>query len=427
MSLSSGTFFAQYRIGRKIGSGGMGDVYQATHLILGREVALKTVRPDAVHGNSQGIFLIQEARAASALDHPNIVKVYDVGDVEGTVYIAMEYVEGQTLRQILGQRALRPKEALQYAVQIANALGAAHDVGMLHRDVKPANIIITRKGMVKMVDFGLAKQFSQPEPGSQGDLSTISMDKAPTLGVNRRVSGTVGYMSPEQIRGSRIDARSDIFSFGIVLYEMFTGVRPFAAPSAMAITANILHAEPRPVREIAPYLPEELDDVVQFCLCKDPDDRARSMHDIAHILKATQHATEWRSAISTSTNKRGYWILSGGALILALLAGWWGGTFLASGGRRAQPPRAVLRRITWDGGLSESAALSNDGRLLAFASDRAGGKNLNIFLRHMSGGEPIRLTNNPAGDTDPSFSPDGGMIAFRSERNGGGIYIMPSF
>src|SRR5580658_2122627 len=424
MSLSSGTVFGQYRIGRRLGSGGMGEVYQATHLFLEREVALKTLQADAVDEHFAS--LIQEARATSALDHPNIVKVYDVADVDGIAYIAMEYVEGQTLRQLLGQRGLRTKEALQYAIQIANALAAAHDVGILHRDVKPGNIMITRKNVIKVVDFGLARRFNPPQPRREENVPTQSMETWLLPNGARLVQGTVGYMSPEQIQGLRVDARTDIFSFGIVLYEMLSRARPFNAPSDIGITANILHAEPHPIREIAPDVPAELDDLLRFCLRKEPEERARSMHDVAHMLDAARQSMERRSTVSGIGSKRRRRLIAGGVAMLALAAGGAAGVLVTSRGGRVQP-RASLRRITWDDGLASSPALSDDGRLMAFASDRAGGDNLDIFVRHMSGGEPIRLTTNPADDTNPSFSPDGGLITFRSERQGGGVYAIPSF
>ena len=249
----------------------------------------------------------------SALDHPNIVKVYDVAEVDGTVYIAMEYIEGQTLRQVLAQRALRTKEAIQFAVQIARALAAAHDVGILHRDVKPANIMVTRRNVIKVVDFGLARRIDPPGPSDSREHQTA--EDAPTRSMETgmlngqiRIEGTVGYMSPEQISGPRVDARSDIFSFGIVLYEMLTRGRPFSAPSDIGITANILHADPRPAREAVPDLPEELDDLLRFCLNKDPEERARSAHDVAHMLEAAGQAIDRRSTISGSGGNRRRWL-----------------------------------------------------------------------------------------------------------------------
>ena len=425
MSLSSGTILGQYRIGRMLGSGGMGDVYQATHLVLGREVALKTLLPEAAKNDPQRSPLVEEARAASALDHPHIVTVYDVAEVDGVVYIAMEYVDGQTLRELLAHRPLRLKEALQYAMQIASALATAHDAGMLHRDVKPANIMITRKNVVKVVDFGLARLFDLPAARHKADdLPTRTITASWPTGWDGQIAGTVGYMSPEQIRGLRVDARSDIFSFGIVLYEMLTRVRPFTGSSDISITAKILDDDPRPPRDLVPELPDEVDGLVRFCLCKDPDDRARSLHDICHMLETILVSMERRSAELSATSKRGLWWIVGG-VTLALVGGSILGTFLTSPTGHAQP-RGVLRRITWDGGFSDLPTLSDDGRLLAFASDRAG-KTTEIFIRHMSGGEPIPLTNHSAGDTEPSLSPDGGMIAFRSNRQGGGVYVMPSF
>jgi eukaryotic-like serine/threonine-protein kinase len=424
MSLACGTVIGPYRIDRLLGVGGMGEVYKATHLVLGRDVALKTLRPGKGEPESQSFRLIREARAVSTLQHPNIVAVYDVIDLDQSLYIAMEYVEGETLRQILSERVLRPTETIRYAVQIAKALAAAHAGGMLHRDVKPGNIMITARSVVKVVDFGLAKPFVPLENFHHAPTQTFTDD--PVLTLEGLAVGTPGYMSPEQIQGLHVDARSDVFSFGIVLYEMLTRVHPFAAQSMAGMAAKILHSEPRPVREIVADVPGELDDVVRFCLRKEPEDRAQSMLDVAHMLESAQRAIERPGAtVATAQGTKRRRLISVGVVALALIAGWTVHTLVTPRGERARP-RPILRRMTWDAGLASSPALSNDGRLLAFASDRADGKSLDIFVRHTAEGEPIRLTSDPADDKDPSFSPDGGLIAFRSERRGGGIYTVPS-
>jgi serine/threonine protein kinase len=424
MALAPKTVFGQYRIGRELGHGGMGEVYQATHLSLEREVALKMLRRNVIDVYCGS--LIQEARAASALDHPNIVKVYDVAEVDGIAYIAMEYIEGQTLRQVLSRHALRTKEVLEYAGQIARALAAAHAVGILHRDIKPGNIMITRKRVIKVVDFGLAKRFDPPESRSDETESTQGLETgAPRISQSHPV-GTLSYMSPEQVLSLRVDVRSDIFSFGVVLYEMLTRVQPFAAPTDSGLIANILHMNPSPISEIVSDVPEEVDELVQFCLRKDPDDRARSMHDIAHMIEVATRAMERRDVGSGTGGISRRRLTAVSAALLTLITLGIAIVFVTSPGEHIAP-RDTLRRMTWDDSLAESPALSDDGKLLAFASDRATGKDLDIFIRHTSGGEPIRLTNDPADDTDPSFSPDGSLIAFRSERQGGGVYVMPSF
>src|SRR5271170_1618317 len=200
MSLAPGTVIGQYRIDRLVGAGGMGEVYKATHLVLGRDVALKTLRPGE-GSEAHTLRLIREARATSALQHPNIVTVYDVGNLDGIPYIAMEYVVGETLRQVLATRALRRPEAVGYAVQIAHALAAAHRAGLLHRDVKPGNIMITGKNVVKVVDFGLAKRFDPLDSKSGDAAETVAEDPLQTK--PGFVIGTAAYMSPEQIRGLR--------------------------------------------------------------------------------------------------------------------------------------------------------------------------------------------------------------------------------
>jgi serine/threonine protein kinase/Tol biopolymer transport system component len=423
MAISSGMIIGQYRIDRKLGAGGMGEVYAATHLMLGREVALKTLPKSEIRTDAAVARLVREARAAAALNHPNIVAVYDVADQDGTLYIAMERVDGTTLRDMMAERTIRPREAVRYAIQIARGLAAAHAAGVLHRDVKPSNIMITRKNQVKVVDFGLAKAF-EPSGGNVDVTTTMSVDSL--LTEKGYVSGTVAYMSPEQAQGFPVDARSDIFSFGIVLYQMLARVHPFEAISKAGIMANILRSQPRPLTEIS-HLPVELEEVVQFCLRKEPEDRAHSMHDVARMLEMAEQEMERPSVPATQERRRRWWMAAGGGIALALIAGWAAGAFVFPRAKSPAPPKATLRRITWDDGLTEKPALSSDGRLLAFASDRANGNDLDVYVRLLNGGAPIRLTSDPADDTDPSFSPDGSLVAFHSERKGGGAYVVPSF
>jgi eukaryotic-like serine/threonine-protein kinase len=422
MAISSGMILGPYRIDRKLGAGGMGEVYAATHLMLGREVALKTLPRSEIRTEPAVARLIREARAAAALNHPNIVAVYDVADQDGILYIAMERVDGSTLRDVMAQRAIRPAEAVRLAIQIARGLAAAHAAGVLHRDVKPGNIMITRRNQVKVVDFGLAKAFEPPA----GDLdATTTLSTESPLTEHGFVSGTIAYMSPEQAQGFAVDARSDIFSFGIVLYQMLAHVHPFEALSKAAIMANILRSEPRPLSEISPGVPAGLEEVVEFCLRKDLEDRAHSMHDVARMLEMAEEAMD-RPA-SAGATKRRWPLFAAAGLTFALVAGWAAGHFLPLHLKSPNAPAATLRRLTWDDGLSERPALSADGRFLAFASDRGDGNNLDIYVRLLNGREPLRLTTDPAGDTDPNFSPDGSLVAFHSERRGGGVYVVPSF
>lgn len=425
MAFHAGMIVGQYRIDRKLGAGGMGEVYAATHLVLGREVALKTLPPHQVRSDSAVARFLLEARAAAALEHPNIVTVYDVADQDGILYIAMERVDGTTLRDLLAARTLRPLEAVRFAIQIANALAAAHAGGVLHRDVKPANIMVTRRNQIKVLDFGLAKGFDRgiADPETSPTLTTD-----PSVTETGQIAGTATYMSPEQAQGFTVDARSDIFSFGIVLYEMVTGAHPFDSPSRAGILANILRSEPRPLSTLSLNVPGELDDIIRFCLRKAPEDRAYSMHDIAFMLRQVEEAMERpETEAARPARRRRVWLFSGVAVAAAITAGWLVGSLTTSGRSAALAPKGSLRRVTWDAGLSDAPAPSNDGHLLAFASDRFDGKNLDLYVRMMNGGEPIRLTTDPADDTDPSFSPDGATIAFHSERHGGGIYVIPSF
>jgi serine/threonine protein kinase/Tfp pilus assembly protein PilF len=272
-----GRTISHYRIVEKLGAGGMGAVYKAIDEQLNRHVAVKVLPSDAQSDEERTRFL-QEARAASALDHPNICTIFDAGEFDGQLYIAMACYDGETLRQRIGRGALPVSEAVAIARQVAEGLLRAHEAGVVHRDIKPANIIITSRGVAKILDFGLARISSEPR---------ITRPQT-TL-------GTPAYMSPEQIRGES-DLRSDIWSFGVVLYEMLTGQRPFAGETAHSIMFAILHSDPKPVSSIWPTVPRWLDQIVLHMLAKEPRDRYQSFAEVLRDLDAQQSDTQLRSA-----------------------------------------------------------------------------------------------------------------------------------
>jgi len=236
---SPGTCFGHYRVLERVGAGGMGEVYRARDTHLDRSVAIKVLPAEAVADPERKRRFVQEARSASALNHPNIIHIYDIDSADGIDFIAMEYIVGKSLDQLIGCNGLQIGEALKYAVQIADALAAAHAAGIVHRDLKPANIMVTEKGLVKVLDFGLAKLIETV----QGDTTASTQMMVP-MTEEGTIIGTCSYMSPEQAEGKKVDTRSDIFSFGSVLYEMLTGSRAFQGSSKIEILSSVLHQEP---------------------------------------------------------------------------------------------------------------------------------------------------------------------------------------
>ena len=244
-----GQTLGHYRIDSKLGEGGMGLVYRARDLHLDREVAIKVLPTETVADPERKRRFAQEAKAASALNHPNILHIYDISAQDGVDFIAMEYVKGETLAQRIGRKALPLQQTLKYASQIADALTTAHRAGIIHRDIKPSNLIVSDKGVVKVLDFGLAKLIEPSEPNPGSPTESMKADSAPRTEVGT-VVGTVAYMSPEQAAGKNVDARSDIFSFGTTPYEMVTGRRPFQGDTKMSTLAAIIHHEPPPPSEL---------------------------------------------------------------------------------------------------------------------------------------------------------------------------------
>ena len=279
----------QYQLVEKLGAGGMGEVYKARDTRLNRFVAMK-VLPEAMSADPERRRrFVHEAQAASALNHPNIVTIYDIVSDAGIQYLVMEYVNGKTLLELVPQGGLTAPLTIRYAIQMADALSAAHAAGIIHRDLKPANVMVTASGLVKLLDFGLAKLINPIEV--DGLSRTATHINAP-LTVEGTMMGTVNYMSPEQAEGRRLDARSDVFSFGAVLYEMLTCRAAFTGSSPLSTLSAVLRDPVQPIVELAPNVPSELDRIVETCLRKDPDKRFQSMRDVQSALTTLQRQAE---------------------------------------------------------------------------------------------------------------------------------------
>src|SRR5713101_2598 len=278
----TGRTIGHYRILEQLGAGGMGIVYKALDSHLDRFVAIKVLPPEKVANAERKRRFVQEAKAASALNHPNIITIHDIASENGIDFIAMEYVPGRTLDELINRKGLRLNEALKYAVQIADALAKAHSAGIIHRDLKPANIMVTENGLVKVLDFGLAK-LAETATSEFGETATVRAPQGPNTEAGTIV-GTTAYMAPEQAEGKKMDARSDIFSFGSVLYEMVTGRRAFHGDSKMSTLSAILKDEPRSVSSVAPDVPRDLERIISQCLRKDPERRFQHMDDLKVAL-----------------------------------------------------------------------------------------------------------------------------------------------
>jgi eukaryotic-like serine/threonine-protein kinase len=410
MALTAGTTMGPYEIQSPLGAGGMGEVYRAKQSNLGRFVAIKVLSQTVAVDLERLRRFEQEARAASALNHPNIISIYDVGRDGPTSYIAMEYVDGKTLRAALQEGPLSIKKTLQIAAQLADGLAKAHAAGIVHRDLKPENVMLTRDGVIKILDFGLAKL----GPVAAGVMSeTLS---ANALGTDPgTVMGTVGYMSPEQARGSPVDFHSDIFSFGSLLYEMVAGRRPFKGESSAQTLAAIIEDDPQSVTELNPKAPVPLRWIIERCLAKDPEDRYASTRDLASDLHSVRDhlsdaSTSAPALESSGTASRRKWLkplawIAAGAAVGALMAG----LVLP----RSDVRSPTLRTLTFSG-TDFSPTVSPDGRTVAFVSERDGKSR--IWLKQLESGSEAALTPGPL-DFGPRFSSDGDWILYVSGKS----------
>lgn len=320
MTLSSGTKLGPYEILAPIGAGGMGEVYRARDSRLGRDVAVK-VLPDSVSADPERLRRFeQEARSIAALNHPNILSVPDIGAQNGTRYIVTELLEGETLREKLSAGALSQRKSVDYGLQVAAGLAAAHDKGIVHRDLKPENLFVTRDGRVKILDFGLAKALAIPAAIASFGApdATIEASVAVTRTAEGVMLGTVGYMSPEQVKGEPADSRSDIFSFGAVLYESLSGRRPFQRDSSVETMSAILKEDPPEISSAPSHVSPGVGRIVQRCLEKDPGHRFQSAKDLAFALETMSgSSSQLSSAVPTASaaaTRKGLWLVSALAL-----------------------------------------------------------------------------------------------------------------
>jgi len=421
----AGQSIGHYQVISLLGKGGMGEVYLARDGRLGRQVALKFLPLELAADPGRMRRFEHEARAASALNHPHVATIYELGEADGQRFIAMEYVAGETLAARLRDRRLDLQEVSGIALQIAEALEEAHGKAIIHRDINPANVMLTAHAQVKVLDFGLAK-VRVAEQGQRPLTAT-------TPGL---VVGTAPYMSPEQARGQEVDHRSDIFSFGAVLYEMATGRVAFKGRSQAETMNAVINVPHTPAREVHRDIPPRLAALIDRALMKDAASRYQSMTELLADLRQVVQAPVTR--VRRSSRLLGAWsavsrfrpasapgrlaasaLLVTLATVLAYFAIWY------TGRRGAVPPsgQRALTRLTFDAGLQGEPTWSPDGRFIAYSSDKSG--NFDIWVQPVGGGDAVQVTKSPAHDWQPDWSPDGNQIVFRSERDGGGLFVVP--
>jgi Tol biopolymer transport system component len=400
----------------------MGEVYRARDARLSRDVAVKILSPELASDPTRCARFELEARTAGSLNHPNIVTIFDIGREDGVVYIVSELVEGESLRALLRRGSIPVRKAVEIAEQIADGLAAAHAAGIVHRDVKPENVMLTgsgsrSSGRVKLLDFGIARHLF---------TSVHSLDQAAsTLTKQGVILGTIGYMAPEQVRGKAVDHRSDIFSFGAVVYEMLSGRRAFEGESAVETLNAVLHNDPPEFATLGVEVPLALERIIRHCMEKGAEERFQSAWDLTFALEAI--SGQWISSPMALPARSS--LLRRHTLSALVLTSFLLGTLITYFVLRALseeqhvPADALFTKITNEPGLKLFPSLSPEGGFVVYSGRPSG--NWNIYLHRIGEREPVNLTADSASDdTQPALSPDGKFIAFRSERDGGGIFVM---
>ena len=415
-----GQRFGQYQIQQRIGAGGMGEVYRAVDTRLNRPVAIKLLSSELADSSARRRFQ-QEAKMASALNHPHILTVHEAGEFDGRQYLVTEFVDGGTLKEWARREPRSPRQIVELLVGVADGLAAAHAAGILHRDIKPENILVTTSGYAKLADFGLAKLEDRATPDAAA--------RAVTAGETRPgvVIGTIAYMSPEQASGEPLDSRSDIFSFGVVLYELLAGRRPFTGASDLELLKTVIHGTPEPLGE---HIPIALRMVIDKALEKAPAERYQTMRDVVVDLRRVGRQLEPVSIVSgrawppaSTLWKRLAPFALVGAALAALLA-----YRLVESGNTAEPTsqwsfKKLTDRREWE----QSPSLSLDGGTMVYASTTSTGERFpgwDIYSQRVGGTTRQNLTDSQGYDGQPAFSRDGHRIAFRSAREGGGLFLM---
>jgi Tol biopolymer transport system component len=413
MALAAGTKLGPYEILGPLGAGGMGEVYRARDPRLGREVAIK-VLPAGYSTDSERLRRFeQEARATAALSHPNILTVFDIARQDESPYIVSELLEGETLRDKLQRGELAVKKAIDCALQTIRGLAAAHERGIFHRDLKPENIFVTRTGQVKILDFGLAKLAMPVSEGAGGLFTNSTIESKTADGV---LLGTMGYMSPEQLRGQPGDARSDVFSFGVVFYEMLSGKRAFHGKTSADTISATLKDDPPDLMTMGRDVPPMLERIVRHCLEKDPPARFQSARDVGFALESSSTISSSAVPVVAATGRRKAWLIA--ALIAALvllMAGFatWAGLDRSRAAVRNPLSDAQFTPLTNLQGAGTDPAISPDGKFVAFISDRGG--SFDIWVIEANGGSPANLSQGRLGDARAplralGFSGDGSEV-----------------